>query len=404
VPVVFALCRALQPRSLVFPSVAAGLLALAPLHILVSASDALTVFSGFLCALCWLLVATGAVDCLVAGVLGLALLTQVRYENALMVLPAAALLLHRRRGVAAGFCAVAGVAYAWPSLAAGIVFQDHTELDRAREILLSGEVLTNPFLAIPFLFGAALLVAMARRPLLAAGALAPWLVAGALALRTAESPHTVARGFSNWLVPLVIAAGYGLAQLAGRGRPGQVALALCLAYFAAKPVRYAGALRTRYLEMAEHDAFAAMLSAEPDGAVAVIVPDDERLRRGTGATVETMNAYRSIRRALPRPGAPLVGLTRFLERGVDQCEQGGCLFFAGLPCSVQSLDPYAPSQCGQLAAERTLELVARTTVTAAPFERCAIQVGGLRQSVCAPTERTVDFTLYRVGRGAGGGR
>ena len=396
VPLVFVLCRRLRPRSILFPTIAAGLLALCPLHILFSASAALSIFSGFLCALTFVLLATDGAACFVAGLLALALLTQVRYENVLLVVPPVVLLALRGQRLKAAVCAVAGLAYAWPSVAAGISFQDHTALIDGWRRVGSSEVLFNPFLGIPLLFGGALLVALARRPGLLLGALLPWLVAGALTVATAESPQHATHAFSNWLVPIVVAAGYGFSLLAERGIGARIATAMVLAYVAIKPVRYASALSTRYLEMAEHEAFEAMLAAEPPGVTAVIVPDDERMRRRMGATIETMNKYSSVRRGLAKPGAPLVGITDFLAGHAGACKAGGCLFFAGLPCTVESINTFAPPQCQAMGREHRLEPVASTTVTGAPFERCAIYVGRMRESICSVTERTVALTLYRV--------
>jgi hypothetical protein len=396
IPLTFALCRTLRPRSMAFPIMAAGLLALSPLHILLSASDALSVFSGFLCALSYLLVATEGAACLLAGALGLALLTQVRYENALLVVPPVLLLVMRRRGIDAAVCVVAGLAYAWPSLAAGLSFQEHVRLADGWRLVTSNEVLFNPFLAVPFLFGGTLLVALARRPLLLLFALAPWTVAAALTIATAESAHHAARGFSNWLLLLVVPAGYGFSLLAERGRYGRVAAGVLLAYFAAKPIRYAGTLRTQYLEVAEHEAFRTMLAAQPPDTVAIVVPDDDLLRRRSGATIETMNKYLSIRAALPRPGAPLVGTTELLAGQADECTGGHCLFFAGLPCLVESINTPAPTQCAKLASEHDLVPLAERTITAAPFERCAVYVEALRRDLCEPTERAVTLALYRI--------
>jgi hypothetical protein len=396
VPLVFALCRALRPGSVAFPAIAAGLLAVCPLHVLFSASDGLSIFSGFLCALVYLLVVAGGGPCLAAGALGLALLTQVRYENVLLALPPVVFLLLRRRRLAAALCAAAGLAYVPASLAAGISYQSHARLADAWRTVTSSEVLTNPFLAIPFLLGSAALVGLARRPWLAVAALAPGAVALSLLLATSESPHFAARVLSGWLVPAVVPAGFGLALLAERGKWARLATALLLLHFAIKPLRFAEALRARYLEIDEHEAFAEMLAAAPADATAVIVPDDALLRRSSGATVETMTKYAAIRSGLARPGPPLVGITDALEGRGPSCAGGGCLFFAGLPCSVGGINRFVPAQCAALARGSLLEPLASRTVRAAPFERCSIQAGHLRQDVCTPTETTVTFSLSRV--------
>jgi hypothetical protein len=381
VPVVFLLCRRLRPRSLLFPVIAAGLLAFCPVHILFSASDSVTIFSGGLFVLSTLLVLAAGKDAFLAGALGLALLTQVRYEDVLLALPAIVLLGWTRRWWRAAACAAAALAYLPPSLAAGISYEAHGRLAEGGRFLTSNEVLFNPFLALPFLFAGTLLVALSRRPLVVAAAMAPWLVATGLTAATAESPHQAARIASNWLVPITMASGYGFSLLAERGRLAAAAAAVLLIHFAARPVRFADALRARYLEMAEHQAFASMLDRLPPDTAAVVVPDDELLRRRSGVTVETLNKYVAIRAARTAPGARIIGLTSFLEHGDPTCDAGHCAFFEGLPCLVESVNPFARPQCDELARTHPRQPIATWTVVGMPFEPCSVQTGYLRRDV-----------------------
>lgn len=398
VPLLFVLARSLKPASLAFPVAAAGLLAFSPVHIHFSASDALSVFSGFLCALAYVAVARDRPAWLAAGVLGLALLTQVRYEDTLLLVPPLVFLAVRRRWGAAALVAAAAVVYVPFSLHAGISFQDHARPGESWRFLASDAVLFDPFLGIPLLLAGALLVGLCRRPLLLAAAIAPFLAAAGLASATSESPHDAARVFSNWLVPVSIAAGYGFSLLAGAGHLGRVAAAAVGLFVVSRPVAMREALRARYLEIAEHDAFAAMLAAAPADVAAVVVPDDEIMRRTDAQhrTIETFAKYRSIRAGLPGRPPRLAGITWFLERGGKVCAPGRCLFFDGLPCQVESPNHAAPGQCEALAREHVLEPVASETVTAAPFAECSIATGERRRAVCDPTVRTVTFSLARI--------
>src|SRR5439155_10047461 len=108
IPLVYLLCRRLRPRNRLLAGAAAFLFAVYPLHILFSASDALSVFSLFLAAGSYAMLAGAqtlearpAIDwlCYLAGFTGLALITQVRYENVLLLIPPAVVMFARRRSL-----------------------------------------------------------------------------------------------------------------------------------------------------------------------------------------------------------------------------------------------------------------------------------------------------------------
>ena len=96
------------------------------------------------------------------------------------------------------------------------------------------------------------------------------------------------------------------------------------------------------------------------------------------------------------PAPHLLGLTSFLEGTDPACNGGGCVFFEGLPCLVESVNTFARPQCEELARSRTLEPLATWTVSGSPFERCSIDTGYLRRDVCDPAKQTVTFTLSRL--------
>ena len=417
VPLVFAVARALRPGSLAFPAFAAGLLAVSPVHVLFSASDALAVFSGFLAALSYACLLQKSRAWLVAGLLGLGLLTQVRYEDALFVVPAVALFAARRRWALASLAMLAGILYLPASLAAGLSYEHHARFAETSRWLFSDRALFAPMLGLPLLFAGALVGGLlplrpspaspassllSRAPLLVARtpllllSLSPFVALVLLAAVTAERPHDVARVTVNLLVPAVLAAGHGFALLADGGHLGRFA-ALGVALFAAsRPYALREPLHARYLEIAEHDAFLSLLSAAPPDVEAVIVPDDEAMHRAEHATVETLARYRFIRRGAGPHPPPLEGLSRFLDHPPGWCPTGACLFFRGLPCLVEGVDRHVGAQCEALAARDPLDPVASVHVVGAPFLDCSIASGEARRRDCEPTVRALDFTLLRI--------
>jgi hypothetical protein len=389
VPLVFVLARSLVPRSLAFPALAAGLLAVSPLHAILSASDALSGFSAFVCALGWACLARGRATWTVAGLLALSLLTQVRYEDALLVVPAVIFLAVRGRRTAAGLAIVAGLVFVPAQLLAGSSFQPHP-----RAASLAG--LLDPVVGLPLLAAGAVLVVLARRPWLLVAALAPFACVLALAAGTAEIPFDAARIVANLVVPLVVAAAYGFARLARLGPAGRLAAAAVAVFAASRPLVHQGELRARYLEIAENDAFASLLASVPDDVEAVVVPDDDVMRGAEHATVEQLGKYRAIRRALPRRGPPLVGLTAFLEHPPGWCPPGHCLFFRGLPCVADTVNRPARAQCDALAERDPMTPVAAVHARGAPYLACIARSGNDRRRSCDPAVQDVDFALLRI--------
>jgi hypothetical protein len=191
IPLVYVLCRHLQPGAKLFPAIAAFLFAVYPLHIAFSASDALAIFSVFLAASSYVLLA-GAEDPenqrirklrYLGGFAGLALLTQVRYENVLLLVPAALVLLSRRRtlttrdlvptlAVAAAFL----VFYAYEALASGLSYRNPFDLNRGLDLAIHHLAL-NPFFALPALFFGTASIWLFGRWRLGILALLPWVAA-----------------------------------------------------------------------------------------------------------------------------------------------------------------------------------------------------------------------------------
>lgn len=121
VPMLYLLCRGLLPSSRALAVLSALTLAVSPLHILLSASADLAPFGGLLTVASWALVAYGArlpdEDrlgkrlTLLVGALGLALLTQARMENVLLLAPPVLFIFWRGRQRPDLY------RLAWPSLA-----------------------------------------------------------------------------------------------------------------------------------------------------------------------------------------------------------------------------------------------------------------------------------------------
>jgi len=411
VPLIFALCRRLRPRTPLTAVLAALLFAVSPLHVLFSASDALAIVSIFLAALSYTLLAgaeqvagRGRVVRYLAAFTGLALLTQVRYENALLLVPAALFLFVRRRAlrltalapalvVAAAFLAMYGGA----ALLSPLSYQNpvNLEIGFAR---VAAHLLRNSFLTLPVLFFATVAVALRRSVLLTVAALLPWIPALALPA-LAESGHGTARVFCTWLVLLLPFAGDGLAALLGAVNPLLRLLgAAAVSYLAAQPLLLREPLTAQYLEMREHVAFRAGLRRLPASVRRVIVPDDEVQRRRAHSTVELSRKY-----ALTVAGAGMagrvdvVGLSDFLENPTRfDCDGGACAFFFGLPCLEQAVYPYAPPQCAQMLRERNLSEWERTAARGAPFLGCAVYAGETRAELCDPTVLAGSFIWYGV--------
>jgi len=227
----------------------------------------------------------------------------------------------------------------------------------------------------------------------------PWLVAGALVVLTTDSGHSAARILANWLVLLLPLAAWGFALMLGGRWPARLLAAAVLLVLIAQPWLLRAQLGARHLEIVEHEWFSALLATVPPGTAALVVPDDELLRRQAGSTLEVMHKYAMIRAAQPDAAAlpRLIGITEYLEHPERAgCGPGTCLFVHGVPCLQQEVYPFTHVQCAALLREhRTTELDA-LDVVAAPFVPCAIYAGAASQRFCAPALRPQRLRLYRL--------
>lgn len=414
IPLVYLLCRLLRPQAGLFVASSAFLFAVYPLHVLFSASDALAVFSLFLAAASYALLAGAEKPAnrrlaglhYLGGFSGLALLTQARYENVLLLLPPALLLLRRRSALRSGaLAAPLGVAavllgfYAYAALSSGLSYRNPLELERGLDLALR-HLLLNPFLAIPALLAGAAAVWVYAGWRLGAVTLVPWVAAFLLCVTTAGDGHGAARIFANWLILLLPIAGYGFSLLAGAPRlVPRLAAALALLYFAALPVVLHDRLAAQYLEILENDRFKSILATLPRGVERLIVPDDERMWREERKTIEFFRKYQAIHwgAAPAGQGVTLVALTDYLAAtGREGCGPDACLFFSGVPCMEGIAHPATREQCDELLRRRRTSVVDETTVVAAPFVACSIYVGKMERELCEPATRPRRFVLYRI--------
>lgn len=411
-PLVYLLCRRLSGDLKWLPLSAGLLMALYPLHILFSASDALAVFSGFLAAVGYLLIAMATrlreQDGLVrlhylGGFTALSLLTQVRYENTLLLLPPLCFLLAERRslslrqllpGLLTGLAL--GAFYAADALGAPLSYRFRPDPEAHWQVVKEQLVL-NPFMAVPVLFAGSALVWPFRGWRVGLPALLPVPVVVGLAVWTTDNGHGAARIFANALILILPLSAYGLTLLAAsRWHLFRVLGLGCLAGLLAMPLIHHAPLSTRYLEIIENDRFNALLARLPNGVRWIIVPDDELLRRVAGSTLEVMHKYAVILAARPAAAqVTLVGLTEYLEQWrPEDCAGGACVFFQGLPCLEPDLYPFTAAQCDELLTTRSLWVFDDSPLLAAPFVHCSIYTGRLRRHLCDPATRLRHFTVY----------
>jgi hypothetical protein len=412
IPLVYVLCRHLQPGARLFPATAAFLFAVYPLHIVFSASDALAIFSVFLAASSYVLLA-GAEDPenqrirklrYLGGFAGLALLTQVRYENVLLLVPAALVLLSRRRTRTTRDLvpALAGAAafivfYAYEALTSGLSYRNPFDLNRGLDLTIHHLAL-NPFIAIPALFAGTASIWLFGRWRLGILALLPWAAAFLLCVGSAEDGHGCARIFANWLILLLPIAAYGFSLLLqARYVVVRAAGAAALLYFASLPVITRDLLAAQHLEILENDRFKNMLADLPPGIERIIVPDDELMLRKHHSTLEIYRKYEAIfwYSAARQRGVQLVSLTNYLAGG-EACARDTCLFFAGLPCMDGLAFPETRAQCEEILRSRLTSSVERATVTAGPFVSCSIYTGRLHEQICAPATQPREMVVYRI--------
>jgi hypothetical protein len=411
-PLVYFLCRRLAPGVRSFAVIAAFLFAVYPPHVSFSASDTLAVFSVFLAAASYLLVAASldaeprrlAEIGYLGGFAGLALLTQVRYENVLLLVPPALFLIARRRAplarivpalvVAGGFVLV----YGYEATTSGLSFRNPINLDQSLRLTIE-HLLLNPFFAVPVLLAGSLAILFFGRIGLGILALLPWMAALVLCVRAAEDGHGTARIFTNWLILVLPSTAYGLALLYG-ARPIvlRAAAVVALVYLGALPLVTHQRLAARHLEMHENDRFRALLDNLPSGVDRIIVPDDEVMWRRHRSTLEVYRKYQAILWGTDKwKEVRLVPLTDYLDTpAAERCLPGRCLFFSGLPCMDGLMFPETRKQCAELLRTHRASLLEETTVVAAPFAACSIYVGDLAEQLCVPATAPRRFATYRL--------
>jgi hypothetical protein len=411
VPLLYALGRRLTPTTRSLAIFAAALMALHPLHILFTPTDALPISTTFVAAAAYLLLAT-AVEATGAptwmrraaglgAAFGFALLTQVRYENLLLLVPPALYLVARRRQLrplAAGgvVFALLMASYALAVLSAGSSFQNPVNSIGARTLL--GEMLGNPiFAALPLLIGTAGTLLSPHRAVrwLAWIPAALVLPLGAL---SGNGGHHFARTCANQLFLPILFAGYGLALLwDSPRRPARLLAVAALLWTAALPGLFWPNLRERHLETAEHDFLRTALQALPPGIDRLIVPDDERLARETHSTIEAMVKYRAIAFSVGS-AVEVVGMTQFLEHPetVD-CSRDNCAVLIGAFCLDLKQYWFADETCTRMRAQRGAPL-AEEDIVAASFVDCSIFRGAVRQQLCEPFRVERRLGLYRLAR------
>jgi hypothetical protein len=336
---------------------------------------------------------------------GLALLTQVRYENVLLLVPAALLVfrrLHEVRwrhvGPPMAFAAGLLAFYAHQTATFGLSYTNTVQPENVGTAVR--HLVASPFVAAPLLMiGTAAVVGGGRRSI-AIAALLPWLVALALATSSQSDAHGLARVFTTWLVLILPVTAHGFAaMLRAPSRPLNVVAGAVLLLLVVQPFLVRDRLASRHLEILEHDRFRALVAHLPSGVTTLVVPDDELFRRRHGSTFEVLRKYAMIADGGASLGARprLVGLTEALEHPERAgCEPGACAFFFGVPCFEQDVYFYTADQCRELLRKHRTSVVDEASVRAAPFARCSIYAGRLHDEVCAPATREQRFVLYRL--------
>jgi len=414
VPLVYSLCRRLQPGAKLFPAAAAFLFAVYPLHVLFSASDALAIFSDCLAAGAYALLA-GAVMLeagewvaairYVGGFAGLALLTQVRYENVLLLVPAAVLLLVQRQRlrwrpliVALAVSATLVLIYGYEAGTSTLSYRDPFHFWPGLQMAVT-HLVRNPLLAVPVLCVSIVAVWIYKGFGWGVLAVLPWGGAVLLSALT-DTGHSAARVYANWLILILPCAGYGFSlMLSAPQRLAKTVAAAALVYHGLQPVLVRDRLAARHLEMLEHERFAAVLRSLPPDVRWIIVPDDELIWRRSRSTLELYTKYAMILEGTADAARRrvLVGLTEFLEQPKPtMCTPGTCVFFFGLPCMEPDTYPVSSAQCQELLRTHATSIVDQTSVVAAPFVDCGIYTGTLREQLCDPAIKLRRFVVYQV--------
>ncbi len=419
VPLVYALCRRLVPAMRSVAVIAATLVAVHPLHLLFSATDALPISTSFLAAASYLLLTAALVDgdatwlralAAFGALTGLTLLSQIRFENAVLLLPPLVYAFVRRR--TASLIAIVPGAVIAGALLAYYGFEAHGSSIHTGVPLLENlraaahEVIGNPMFAIAPVFigsAAAALDGRSRIRWLAPLPVVALVPIVALAIRYGSHDYAsgtdlvaLGRVYINQVVPLSIVTGYGLALMSTSARRSVRLLAFASVLWAiALPGFFWSNLRERHVEIAEHDFFVQALATLPSDAARVVVPDDELLNRTAHSTSELLAKYELINESAIRP-VSLIGMTRFLEHADDvDCGHGACFFFHGVPCADARLYGFAQAQCAELMARTSGPPVVETDVAANSFRECGTQYGAARRRRCGPGPRQ-RLGLYRL--------
>jgi len=421
IPLVYQLCRNLQERVTLLAPTAAFLIAVYPLHIMFSASDALAVFSGCLAAAAYLLLAGAekraarmpqprqarlTMLSYLGGFTGLALLTQVRNENLLLLLPPMVLLATRRHvtawprllpGACVGLMFLA--LYGHAIFASGSPYADGVRTSRNLDLVI-WHLLLNPLMAVPILLLGTLVIPLFNGWRLGVAGMLPWVAAFALAVMASSDAHGAARIYANWLVLILPFAAYGFVlMLAAPRRIANGVAAVALLMLAAQPFVMRDCLGARYLDIRENDHFKAFVHALPPNAASIIVPDDDLMWRQSRTTLEPESKYAMILAGdgQDAPHRTLVHLTEFLKHPEHfNCTGGACVFFFGLPCVDPDMYRFTVDQCAAMIRTHRLSILEEATVTAAPFVHCSIYTGEQRRQRCLPTTKDQRFILYRV--------
>lgn len=412
VPALYFLCRRLLPSSRTLAVLSALVLAVSPLHILLSASADLTPFSGLLAVVSWAVVVhavrlpTGARLSkhlyLLVGALGLALLTQTRMENVLFLAPPTLFVFWqgRRRPDLYGLT--------WPSLAvlcglvifylsslalAGSPFHAHGGLREGIASVRSG-ILANPFSEMWLLFAAALGCWRWGR-LAGLSALALWLAALLVPALSTETGFHALRVHANWLPVLSMTVGGGLSWFWNRSIPWQRSLTVGgAAALCAAPALFHENLSTRYAEMAEARAFRELLGRIPPSVSCLVVPDDEASLRSSGTTVEVFNKYRMTPQPPRDTPLTLMGLSVF-KTDDPQFAKNDCVFFAGLPCALGANEIGGDSACNAILQAHHATRIAELEASTVSFDPCSVLVGARRETSCA-APHTTRFALWQL--------
>src|SRR5579883_1828353 len=217
IPVLYSLGRKLAPDRALGP-LAALLLATSPLTVQLAASTELTPMSLLLAASSYLLFIESWNElsarqgrlCWLAALAGLALLTQVRYENLLFLLPPALWAIARRpprwtvfQSISLSLFALLIGSYVGAAIAAG---PEHNPVDVPAGIRAARAVLASPFTLAPLLLAATVFTAVRRRGSWGLYTLLPWLAVTLLIVYTSPRPHHAARVFANWMLLFALIA------------------------------------------------------------------------------------------------------------------------------------------------------------------------------------------------------